>query len=214
MNETNRLALLVVMASAIVINCGGGSSGFHTSVPSDKPLGTLSPSDTKTLCMDTMTFVSMQVQSLNTKDNQCRAAGIAISTLTAGGANTTDAQIQASCQAVYQGCLSAPADAGFTTGGSDAGAPSLDCANAMAPAASCTATVAQYTACVSETTASLQNLFPPCNQLTKAKLAMFTGDAGAPTSGQNPGPACMAFQAACPGVDIGAMTGPLRSSTP
>jgi hypothetical protein len=208
MNETSRIASLVVVVSLMVINCGGGSSsGFHTSVAGDKPLGSLSPSEAKTLCMDTATFVSMQFKSLNTKETQCRATGIAIAALTASGGSATDAQIQASCQAGYQLCQSAPADAGFTTGNADAGAPSLNCANAMAPAAPCTATVAQYSACASETTASLQNLFPPCNQLTRAKLATFTGDAG--TSGQPSGPACMAFQAACPGVNIGSMTSPL-----
>jgi hypothetical protein len=207
MNKTNRFASVVVAGSLVVIGCGGGSSsGFHTSVPGDKPLGSLSPTDAKALCMDTSVFVSMQVQSLNSKETQCRATGIAIAALGSMGGGATDAQVQAACQAGYLLCESAPADAGLTTGGADAGAPSLNCANAMAPAASCTATVAQYSACVTETTASLQNLIPPCNQLTKAKLATFTSDAG--LSGQTSGPACIAFQAACPGVNISSMTSP------
>jgi hypothetical protein len=207
MNKTNRLASVLVAVSLMAINCGGGGgSGFRTSVPGDKPLGSLSLSDAKALCMDTIAFVSMQFQSLNTKETQCRATGIEIAALSASGGAATDAQIQASCQAGYQLCQSAPADAGSTTGGSDAGAPASNCANAMAPATSCTATVAQYSACVSETTASLQNLFPPCDQLTKEKLATFTADAG--TSGLTSGPACLAFQAACPGVNISSMTSP------
>jgi hypothetical protein len=214
MNETNRYASLVVAVSAMLISCGGGGSGLHTSVPGDKPLGTLSPADVKMLCMDTATFVTMQFQSLNTRDTQCRAVGIAFAALAASGANATDAQIQQACQAGDQLCLSAPADAGFTAGGTDAGISSPNCANAMPFPAACTATVAQYTACVNEATASVQNLLPACNQLTKAKLATFTGDAGAPTSGQTSGPACMTFQAACPGMNIGAMTSTLRGSAP
>ncbi|HEY2730795.1 MAG TPA: hypothetical protein VGK52_12715 [Polyangia bacterium] len=202
MNKTNGCALLVVMVSSM-ISCGGGGSGFHTSVPGDKPLSGLSPADAKTLCTDTGTFVTMQFQSLSTKETQCRATGIALAALSSNGGSATDAQLQAACLAGYQLCQAAPADAGFTTGGTDAGAPSVNCANAMAEGASCTATVAQYSACLGETTASLQNLFPPCNQVTKATLATFTGDGG--TAGPAAGPACMAFQAACPGVSIGAM---------
>jgi hypothetical protein len=198
MKGTNGFASLVVV-SLIAIDCGGGSGPvFHTSVQGYKPLSSLSQSEAKALCLDTEAFLSMPDQA------SCRAAGI-FNAVNVGAA--TDAQIQASCQAAYLLCQSAPADAGLTTGGADAGSPIFDCANAMPQAASCKATVAQYSACNNEMIAAVQNLYPPCDQLTKAKLATFTSGAG--RHSLTSGPACTAFQAACPSVNISSLTSPL-----
>lgn len=213
-------ALFIALSTlTVTAGCGGGSgAGFHTSVPASKPLNTLSPSDVKALCMDMVTFLNMQIQAdLKNKDLECRGAGLGFAALAANSPNATDAQLQQACQVGYQLCLSAPADAGVSSGNIDAGVSGDECTNTSTPPASCTATVAQYTACVSEASSSVQDVLPPCNELTKAKLAMLTGDAGAPGGGASTaGPACMAFQAACPGVNIttSSMMSPLRSSSP
>ncbi len=195
MRKPSAAFFAVVMVSAI--GCGGGSSGFSPSVPADKPLGSLATSDATKLCMDTASYLTSQTKALETKENQCRITGLTLASLAAMDSTVSDAMLQQACQAGYQLCETAPADGGFTTD-VDAGAPTFDCSNTMIPA-SCTATVAQYSACVNEETAALQSLFLPCNQLTKAKLtALSDNDGGAATSG----PACAAFQAACPGLSM------------
>jgi hypothetical protein len=195
MKKPSAAFLAVVIIAAI--GCGGGGSGFSPSVPSDKPLGSLSTSDATKLCMDTASYLMSQTKALETKENQCRITGLALAALAAMDSTASDAMLQQACQAGYQLCETAPADGGFTTD-VDAGTSTIDCSNPTIPA-TCTATVAQYSACVNEQTAAIQSLFVPCNQLTKAKLMTFSGDdGGASTSG----PACAAFQAACPGISM------------
>lgn len=195
MRKPSAAFFAVVIVSAI--GCGGGSSGFSPSVPGDKPLGTLSTSDATKLCMDTSSYLTSQTKALETKENQCRITGLALAALAAMNSTASDAMLQQACQAGYQLCETAPADGGFTTD-VDGGAPTIDCSNPTIPA-SCTATVAQYSACVNEQIAAIKNIFVPCNQLTNAKLMALSGDdGGAATTG----PACTAFQAACPGFSM------------
>jgi hypothetical protein len=147
--------------------------------------------------MDTGSYLMSQTKALDTKENQCRITGLAFAALSAMGSTASDAMLQQACQAGYALCEAAPADGGLTSG-ADAGTSTLDCSNAMIPA-TCTATVAQYSACVNEQIAAIQGVFIPCNQLTSAKLMAISGnDGGAATSG----PACTAFQAACPGLSM------------
>ena len=199
----NLLAVLVVVSA---IGCGGGGgSSFSTSVQGSKPLGTLSTTEAATLCKDTSSYLMAQTSALNSKENQCRATGLAFAALSSMGSSQTDAMIQQACQAGYALCESAPAD----DGGIDTTTTTVDCTNAMAPPATCTATVSQYSACLSEQIAVAQGLFTPCNQLTAAKLATLTSDGGTSASA---GPACAAFDAACPDFDM--TMSPLRSGSP
>jgi hypothetical protein len=182
-----------VFALAFVLGCGGGGSGFHPSVSGSKPFGQLTDPEAMKLCTETFTYFQAQIQAELNVETECRAVGALFASLSVN-ANTTDAQVQATCQIGYNLCKSMPPDAGTTF---DAGSPSATCSMAMAPGATCTATVDQYTACINETSNATKDLFPPCNQLTKAKVAMLSADAGT-TSAM--GPACTAFEAACPGV--------------
>jgi hypothetical protein len=208
---------VLVLSFVMVVSCGGGG-GFHPSVAGSKPLGQLSDADSKALCTQTLTYLSAQLSGPSFVELECRAVGVGLASFSgvgsSTGANATDAQIQATCQAGYALCKASPPDAGVTSFGSDGGSPADSCANAMKPDPACTATVDQYTACVNESFATVQNTYPPCNQLTKAKLAMLTSpDAGAPGGNGASGPACQAFEAACPGVSVNPTTGALRAAS-
>jgi hypothetical protein len=83
---------------------------------------------------------------------------------------------------------------------------------ATAPPANCTATAGQYSACLTETVNKLQNTFPPCNQLTKGSLQMILAQADGGTT-VAAGPACTAFAAACPGINVTQQASALMMST-
>src|SRR5262249_40856246 len=86
------------------------------------------------------------------------------------------------------------------SGGGDGGAD--PCAGPANPDPTCTATVAQYTACVNESEAALMKAYPACAELTKAKLAELTSAPGGILGPGTNGPASTAVAAACPGFTI------------
>jgi hypothetical protein len=196
-----KLGVLSGIVLAMVLGCGGGSSGFNPGVPGNKPLGTLSPSEAKTLCTNTFAHVQQELNSSAGREGGCRAVGAYIAS-TSGGANATDLQIQFACTAGYTLCQQTLADGGAAAlgGGADGGVD--PCAATTTAPSTCTATVDQYSACVNENDDALLNTYPPCNQLTKAKLAMLTAADGGITGAYSSGPACAAFTAACPGVPV------------
>jgi hypothetical protein len=211
----SKVAVIVMFSSGLFlsVDCGGGSSGsgFHTSVASNKPLNQLSSSETKQICTEAITYLTSPTSGFLTKETTCRAVGVELAALSGAGAAQSDAQIQAACQAGYAICEAS--DGGSDLQPGDGGAPADQCANPTPAPADCTATVAQYSACINELTAGVANLFPPCNQLTAAKAAALSGDGGAPTS--TTGPACQAFEAACPDMTVGPsmMTSALRAQS-
>ena len=178
----------VVMASALVaiftvVGCGGGSGGGGsvTSVSGSKPLGTLTSSEQTKLCNDTGAYIGRSLSKADT----CRLAAFVLAALSGA---STDAELRTACSMAESQCNSAPSSGG-TTGTCD-----------PIPA-SCTATVDQYSACVSaEVTATKQSLqsIPSCSTITLADLTSGgTGGDNAP-----PPQACVDFTAACPGYTV------------
>jgi hypothetical protein len=192
---------LAVVISTVAMGCGGGGggsggSGFNPSVPASKPLNQLSAADATKLCMDTDAYLNTQLTAeLSSQDFACRALGLESAALSVD-ASSTDATVRKACQDAYTLCLNIPADAGAND--VDAGTSSSDCTNAQQQLSTCSATVGQLSACVSEETSSIQSAFPPCNQLTVAKLTAVTGDGGADST--TSGPACTTLDTACPGL--------------
>jgi hypothetical protein len=196
-----KLGVVSGILVAMLAGCGGGSSGFNPGVPGNKPVSTLSGAEAKTLCMNTVAHLQSQLSSSSGREGACRAVGAAFAS-TSVGASANDVQIQLACSAGYALCQQTLADGGaaILTGGGDGGVD--PCANASTAPATCTATVDQYAACINENDSVLVNTYPPCAQLTKAKLSQLTGmDGGIGATGAS-GPACQAFAAACPGVPI------------
>lgn len=193
-----------LVLGVVVAGCGGGSSGFSTGVPGNKPLGTLTPAEAKTLCMNALNYLQKQLTSGNFREQQCRAIGVGFASLGLTS-TTTDQAVQQACTAGYALCqTSLTADGGITfdnDGGTDS------CSTTDIPP-TCTATASQYEACVNESFSAANNIYPPCNQLTVAKAQMLLATDGGTVN--TSGPACTAFEAACPGLDMSASA--LRSS--
>lgn len=178
----------VVAAVLALVSCGSSSSGggggsFTTSVPSDKPLNTLTPAETTTLCTDIgKAYSDSQVQQ-----GSCKAVAFVLTGLLANFNDmVTDAMLRSTCMQTYNSCLS---------GGADGGAGSC-----MQPSQACTATVAELAACLKDSKAALVASFnevPSCTALSRARLMAAETDGG---SGGDPmeTPACMTFHAKCP----------------
>ena len=181
------LSLLTVLAisAGIFLGCGGGgtgSAGAVTSVNGTKPLNTLTAAESTQLCKDSGAYVGRAVS----KVNACKALALV---LTALGSPTTEAQARATCASIYTPCLSAPA-----------ASSSMDTCDSIP--ATCTATVAQYSACFSDpdlppqpgpprgTTALPAHSPPP--------LAKGTRGGADRTAGRPPPPNAPPRTAACP----------------
>ena len=176
-----------ILAMAALIGCGssGGSVGsFSTTVPPSTQLGQLSSAQLTSLCSDLNRYYTGLASNASLKQGSCKLAAVLTASLTVGS-STTDAQLQAACNQAYNQCLSGSSTTGQT----------LTCTET--PPASCTATVAQYTAClndnVSATTAAFASL-PACNSLTVASLS---ADGGSGGGGDELPASCKTFSAAC-----------------
>lgn len=184
------LSLLTVLAisAGIFLGCGGGgtgSAGAVTSVNGTKPLNTLTAAESTQLCKDSGAYVGRAVS----KVNACKALALV---LTALGSPTTEAQARATCASIYTPCLSAPA-----------ASSSMDTCDSIP--ATCTATVAQYSACFSDQIVALNQVLaasPSCGTITLADLSD-NGTGGGADGGTEPtSAACMTFETACPGYQL------------
>jgi hypothetical protein len=199
--RTNTWNLLGLIAVGALVGCGGGSggsSGFSTSAPSGTEVQNLTPSQANQLCDEVNGYLMKQLDS----PTLCQAAAVAGTATEAMMDSTlTDAQLQEVCSlAATQICSLLTADGG-ASGSADGGASSCG------STAGCTATVAQLSACVNDTGASLstfEKMFPTCSMVTRAGLASVNQDA----SPAEPG-SCKTLDTSCPSfspmVNLGAL---------
>jgi hypothetical protein len=188
-------AWLVLMGS--LGGCGGGGGGgggttFTTSVPGEKPLGSLSDGELATFCSDGAKFAADPANRMDA----CRlSAFLATAVKAALSTGATDSSLQMSCSEIYNQCLNPTVDAG--AGSADGGAG----ATCMRPPANCTATVAEYTACINDETAQTNlaaGAVPACSALSVANLA--ATDGGTPTTTPAKPASCQLVQLKCSGV--------------
>lgn len=166
---------MVAMAAA----CGGGGGtpdwgeAIPTSVPGNKPISTLTPAERGQLCTD----IGQWAMSGAFLTDGCNATAWLATSLAASGDTTmTDADLQTTCQMLYSACVAG----GVTT-------------NCNQVPATCTATVSEYTRCLSDSVDALGGL-PPCSAVTRASLpTVVAGLTSQPTSA-----ACTALQRMCP----------------
>jgi hypothetical protein len=187
-NGCGKLAGLFVIGVLGSLNCGSGGGGSGggsvTSVSGSKSLNTLTAAEKTQLCNDSGAYAGRVLS----KANACKAIAF-LGGIFADPPPQTDAEAQAACMTTYNQCLAAPATGGTNT-----------CDDIPA---NCTATVDQYSACLSEGVAAASQTFaafPSCNMVTLMSNPGGSGGSGGtstPTSA-----ACMAFQAACPGFDV------------
>jgi hypothetical protein len=172
-----------------VVACGSSSgTGGVTSVAGNKSLATISPADATQLCIDSINYASRNIP----KSDLCKRVGYAAAAqafaLQPGTA--TDTVVQMVCTTAVNQCNSASSDAG--AGGCNIGTTS-SCA--------ATATVDEYSKCVSDTVATLKaglQSFPACSEITVASLAASVdGGAGTP-----PPASCTKLMSDCPNISL------------
>jgi hypothetical protein len=185
-NGSRIVAGLFVVGVFVSLNCGGGSSGGGgavTTVSSSKALNTLSASEKTQLCNDSGAYAGRAIS----KADICKF-GVLFAVLLANP--QTDAQARTICTSEYNQCLQAPASGSSST---------VTCDEIPA---NCTATVGQYSACLSDGITAVSQTFaaiPSCSTLTLSDLDQggSSGSDGGTTSA-----ACAAFEAACPGFTV------------
>ncbi len=173
-----------ILSVCWLAGCGGGGGsgnlgGFSSSIDGMTPINQLTPQQQQTLCSEVTSFSKSSGLDRDQVEVLCRVVGILAVSFTAP-AGATDAQLRAACQTSYDMCKAQPSPA--------------EC-NFNAGTATCTATVAELSACANDSFQSYSmalNEIPTCDKLT-ADILQSTAP---------PGPAqpasCTTYQQKCP----------------
>ncbi|MDX2021980.1 MAG: hypothetical protein SF187_17210 [Deltaproteobacteria bacterium] len=156
----------------------GFGGTFSTNVTPSKPLNQLTPQEAQKVCEATTTYVGKGLQDATFTDLVCRIAGL-VSVL-----NVPDAEVQATCTKAYNACKAAPAPMELPTG-----------ACGETQTTQCTATVAEYEACVNELPSDLKAInavVASCDRATKNSVVALVAIPSLL------GPACTALNKKCP----------------
>jgi hypothetical protein len=162
--------------------CGGSSAnlgGFSSSIDGNAVIGQLTPQQQQTLCGEIASFSKSSGFDRDATDLFCREAGILAAYLNAPDA-ATDAQLRALCQTNYDMCTSMQS-----------------AGTCEPPTGACTATVAEFSACVNDTVETLPMELedvPTCDKISAAQLT-----STAPPAPPTQPPSCASYQAKCPG---------------
>lgn len=166
----------------VLVAVGCGSDGFNPSAPGSTRLNDLPPQDSSKLCIEALTFYQAKVSRAVELESACRGAGV--TRVLSLPNQPTDAETRATCQAGYDACKTSPPPLVSDQSPADL------CAAGAGDFGTCTATVDQYAACVTEVATTYATTIPPCSQLTTAKVLELIDDEG--------GPACQAIATVCP----------------
>jgi hypothetical protein len=156
---------------------GGGSNGSAvTTISATTALNALAPADVTQLCDDTYAYFGSAIPKATT----CRWRGLAYG---ASSSAPTDAQLQTSCTNKESSCQQS----------ADPWADNLGCNDIPS---TCAATVAQYTACISDEVAAFIQLvggFPVCSMLMRSNASeILNAIAAAPPA------SCASLMNTCP----------------
>lgn len=169
----------------------GFGGKFTTNVTPTRTLDMLTPQEAKKVCEATGQFVANLLQDEDVTDLGCRAAGL-VAIL-----DVPDTEIKTACKQAYDACKAAPVPQDLPTDQCDEPTETT-----------CTATVAEYEACVSELPATLRflsPLIPNCDTATKTSLLVLA-------AGKNLlGAGCQAVDKKCPGTFSGLSDLPMLS---
>jgi hypothetical protein len=199
--------LPLVLAPLVALGCGDDKpSRFHTGVDGSKPLGTATPQEAEQICKSTETWARAQLAETRQRELTCRIGAIVAASsglLGGGAAMVPPMQLQTTCRSTLDQCLAA--------GSAAQGAPSM--ATCQSFPASCTATVAEYEACLNDVPAFVDktsSMLPTCETLNPLSLLALASLVSTLP------PSCQTFQMKCnvggipgiPGVPTGVGGGP------
>jgi hypothetical protein len=184
------MGLKIVLAAAswlLVVGCGGGGAAkFSSGVDGTKPLGMVSPAEAEQICKASQSYVQGAISEDKQKQLGCKTVALLAAAL--GGMGGNASQLQSACQTAYDGCLKSVS--------TPPGSSSSSCAT---PSSKCTATVAEYEACLTAVPGLIDSALaaiPSCNNLTPAALQ----GSGAQTV--TAPAACKTFEMKCPGFSV------------
>ena len=165
---------------------GGGGSGntaggsFDSGLSDSQSLGALTDAQATALCDKLATYYSSSAVTATLDEFGCKFTGL-IGAAFSGA--TTDDAARAACKTGYDECKEAPSSSTQTCN---------------KPSASCTATAAEFDACMNDSLAALQqtvNAIPACSTLTLMQLM----DSGEDSSAEPSEPAsCTTLKMKCP----------------
>jgi hypothetical protein len=184
------------MVLAAVLGCGGGSSSgggtFMTSVPGSAPINTLTPTQVQTLCTDLSNYQKTAVPA----SILCRPAGIIAGDLAAQG-GASDSQATQACNDAVTQCEKDPSATSGTSG-----AMSGTMTTMCNPPPTCTATVSEFGACITDIDATFKQFlaqFPTCAQVNSGTNLTPPADPAEPDS-------CKVVDMKCPSNTDGGAT--------
>ena len=152
---------------------------FSSGLPGDKVLGTLTDDESAALCKKISdSFADGTTVAKSVEDFTCRFSSI-LSALFMTPA--TDAALQAQCKSMYDTCIAGPSTSTETC---------------KKPDATCTATVAEYDACVNDQLKALSqlgNILPTCDKITLASASTLLTGSGTETPAS-----CQTVETKCP----------------
>ncbi len=160
---------------------GGGGTAKVTTLAGTKVFKDLTDAEVTQLCNDTLAYFGSSIPSAD----RCKWAGLQASS---SSSPVSDAMMQMICT-THQDRCSAP-DGG--TGNNSICFSSID--------SSCTATIAQYAACITDETAGFSAIvksFPACSAVKVDDVPSIMA-----TEGQTPPASCTAFTNACNALDV------------
>jgi len=130
------------------------TGSFSSGLPADKQLGSLTDAEKAALCQKLSDYFSQGTISKSLEEFTCRSSSALFALVLSGAQN--DADLQTACKSAYEPCLSSPVMTSESCKVSETGS-------------TCTATVAEYDACMNDYAKSLDQLittFPTCDKLT------------------------------------------------
>jgi hypothetical protein len=182
------------------VACGDDGNGkLSTGVDKNRPLGMTTPGEAEQICRSTETWATKAFAGSKQKEQVCKISGlfvVGVSALGPDAAATTDAQLQAACKTTRDQCLAGASAA-------DPGVNPAMCTGAGFPA-DCTATVAEYEACVNDMPPFIDSTaatLPACETVNRLSLLSLLALVNSvPAS-------CRTFQMKCGGAGLPGIPG-------
>jgi hypothetical protein len=176
--------MVAVMCTLLACGDDGGAPKYASGIDGRTPLSGLSASDASRLCTSAQTWARDAIPLSKRAMLLCKSGALAAVVIR--GSMERPGRLQQVCQQTYAGCIQH----------SDMAPAAISCPLA---GPGCTATVADYEACLNDFPASFDRslaAIPSCDMLTLDAIFGLT------TAASILPPSCVAFKMRCPGARV------------